>query len=270
MKIYSLLLVKNEEDIIISNLRAAAQWSDKLIVMDNGSTDNTWQIVQDLAKEYPQIIPFAQDSQPFRIGLRALMFNAFKHEMTKDDWWCIRLDADEFFVENPRDFLQKIPHRYKQVWKESIDYQLTEEDIEEFEFVGDFEQDKSKIAYYNKQTWSEIRFLRYSPKHTWDIESRSPVPRGLVYPKKIRTTHYQFRSPQQLQTRFFVRQQAKANNCNSFRHEKGEDYTFYLKKRADLYKDTGSGQYPTEGSRNKHIKKRNIIFKYILTWIGYY
>lgn len=79
MKIYSLLLVKNEEDIIVSNLRAAAQWSDKLIVMDNGSTDNTWQIVQDLAKEYPQIIPFAQDSQPFRIGLRALMFLSLIH-----------------------------------------------------------------------------------------------------------------------------------------------------------------------------------------------
>ena len=109
MKIYSLLLVKNEEDIIVSNLRAAAQWSDKLIVMDNGSTDNTWQIVQDLAKEYPQIIPFAQDSQPFRIGLRALMFNAFKHEMTKDDWWCIRLDADEFLWRIQEIFWQLFP-----------------------------------------------------------------------------------------------------------------------------------------------------------------
>lgn len=41
MKIYSLLLVKNEADIIASILKAAAQWSDKVIVMDNGSTDET-------------------------------------------------------------------------------------------------------------------------------------------------------------------------------------------------------------------------------------
>jgi len=131
MKIYSLLLVKNEADIIASILKAAAQWSDKVIVMDNGSTDETWEIVQQLATEYPQIIPFAKDAQAFQIGLRAVMFDAFKHELTASDWWCIRLDADEFFVENPRDFLATIPKRYKQVCKASIDYCLTHEDVEE-------------------------------------------------------------------------------------------------------------------------------------------
>ena len=45
-KIYSLLLVKNEADIIRTSILAAAQWSDKVIVMDNGSTDGTWEIVQ--------------------------------------------------------------------------------------------------------------------------------------------------------------------------------------------------------------------------------
>ena len=35
------MLVKNEEDIIASTLKAAAEWSDKLIVLDNGSTDRT-------------------------------------------------------------------------------------------------------------------------------------------------------------------------------------------------------------------------------------
>jgi len=88
MKIYSLLLVKNEADIIASILKAAAQWSDKVIVMDNGSTDETWEIVQQLATEYPQIIPFAKDAQAFQIGLRAVMFDAFKHELTASDWWC--------------------------------------------------------------------------------------------------------------------------------------------------------------------------------------
>ena len=105
MKIYSLMLVKNEEDIIASTLKAAVEWSDKLIVLDNGSTDRTWEIVNDMASLRPCIIPFAQDGRPFRIGLRALMFDAFKHEMTDDDWWCISMDADEFYVESPRKFL---------------------------------------------------------------------------------------------------------------------------------------------------------------------
>ena len=42
MKIYSLLVVKNEADIIAHTLTDAARWSDKIIILDNGSTDGTW------------------------------------------------------------------------------------------------------------------------------------------------------------------------------------------------------------------------------------
>ena len=164
MKIYSLMLVKNEEDIIASTLKAAAEWSDKLIVLDNGSTDRTWEIVNDMASLHPCIIPFSQDARPFRIGLRALMFDAFKYEMTDDDWWCIRMDADEFYVESPREFLQSIPKRFKQVSKASIDFHITEEDVAEFEFSGNFETDKDKIRYHNQQTWAEVRFLHHSKR----------------------------------------------------------------------------------------------------------
>ena len=41
-KIYSLLVVKNEGDIIVSSLRDAIRCSDKIIVIDNGSEDDTW------------------------------------------------------------------------------------------------------------------------------------------------------------------------------------------------------------------------------------
>ena len=59
-KIYSLLLVKNESDIIRESLLAAIKWSDKVIVMDNGSTDGTWEIVKEIATQYPTIVPFMQ------------------------------------------------------------------------------------------------------------------------------------------------------------------------------------------------------------------
>ena len=35
-KIYSLLVVKNEGDIIVSSLKDAIRWSDKIIVIDDG------------------------------------------------------------------------------------------------------------------------------------------------------------------------------------------------------------------------------------------
>ena len=102
MKIYSLLVVKNEADIIAHTLTDAARWSDKIIILDNGSTDGTWDIIKELSKKYQNIIPFAQDFGPFHIGLRARMFNAFKEEMTENDGWCYSFDADEFFIENLR------------------------------------------------------------------------------------------------------------------------------------------------------------------------
>jgi glycosyltransferase involved in cell wall biosynthesis len=270
MKIYSLMLVKNEADIIASTLRAAAQWSDKVIVMDNGSTDNTWEIVTALALEFPQIIPFAQDDQPFKIGLRALMFDRFKSELNSDDWWCIRLDADEFFYDSPRSFLSAIPLKYKQVCKASIDFAITPEDVEEFDFFDNFEDNKSKIRYYNPFTWSEIRFLRHSSKLRWNIDKFKPEPCGLTYPAQIKVLHYQFRSPKQMQERFNIRQKARQDGCGSFKHEQGSTWKDYLKLRSELKYWDANAAPEVVGNRNKFNKTHTRVFKSILTFFGYY
>ena len=93
-KIYSLLLVKNEADIIRASLMSAIQWSDKVIIIDNGSTDGTWEIVQELAAQDPRIVAFMQYTGGFHIGLRAKAFRAFRNELTNHDWWCVSFDAD--------------------------------------------------------------------------------------------------------------------------------------------------------------------------------
>ena len=126
-KIYSLLLVKNESDIIRESLLAAIKWSDKVIVIDNGSTDGTWEIVKEIATQYPTVVPFMQYTRGFRIGLRAKAFRAFRQELSCRDWWCVRLDADEFFSEDPREFLAQVPNKYSSIKKQSTDYILTEE-----------------------------------------------------------------------------------------------------------------------------------------------
>ena len=96
-KIYSLLVVKNEGDIIVASLKDAIRWSDKIIVIDNGSYDDTWEKINQMSIVYPQIVPFMRYEGAFHIGLRAKAFHAFKNELTCRDWWCVRLDADEFF-----------------------------------------------------------------------------------------------------------------------------------------------------------------------------
>ena len=227
-KIYSLLLVKNEADIIRASLLAAIEWSDKVIVIDNGSEDGTWEIVQDLSLKHPQIVAFMQYTGGFHIGLRAKAFRAFRHELTHNDWWCVRLDADEFFCEDPRTFLANVPPRYNTIKKESTDYILTKEDIDTHTFTGDFSIDRQYITHYLPEKRKERRFMRHRPWLVWCEKWRYPHPIGRTYKQCIAVDHYQYRSPQQMEKRFRTRKQAKQEGCGSFLHENGTDWTDYL------------------------------------------
>ena len=227
-KIYSLLLVKNESDIIRESLLAAVKWSDKVIVMDNGSTDGTWEIVKEIATQYPTIVPFMQYTGGFRIGLRAKAFHAFRHELSCRDWWCVRLDADEFFSEDPREFLARVSNKYSSIKKQSTDYILTEEDIQAYSFTGKFAEDCTHITHYLPEKRKERRFIRHRPWLIWSERWRYPHPIGCTAKQCIAVAHYQYRSPQQMEKRFNTRQQAKKDGCGSFLHENGTTWKDYL------------------------------------------
>lgn len=235
-KIYSLLLVKNEVDIIRASLCAAAKWSDKVIVMDNGSTDGTWEIVQSMAAENERIVAFMQYTGSFHIGLRAKAFRAFRKDMSRNDWWCVRLDADEFFAEDPRVFLANIPRKYNCVKKLSTDFVLTHEDIKKHKFTGDFSLDRTYITHYLPEQRKERRFMRHSPWLIWNEKWRYPHPMGRTTKECIAVDHYQYRSPQQMEKRYNTRQQAKKDGCGSFLHENGSSWQEYLWDEALLEK----------------------------------
>lgn len=254
MKIYGIVLVKNEADVIESMLLSAKEWCDKILVFDNGSTDGTWDIVKRLAQDCPSVCPYTSDGRPFRNGLRSLMFNDFRHELGPDDWWCLRLDADEFYYDNPREFLSQIPRRFRTVCKASIDYVLTKEDVETQTFEGDFAKDRNKIRHYLPQTWCELRFVRNSRRLHWTIKDKMPSPLGPIYPRQIRVQHYQFRSPQQMARRYEVRQKAKSDGCGSFHHEKGSSWQDYLQTPEGLRYDAGDGRFELDGNRNSFRK----------------
>lgn len=233
-KIYSLLLVKDENDIITASLTDACRWSDKIIVFDNGSTDGTWETIQSLAKQHPQIIPWLRYKGPFHIGLRARAFRAFRHEMTTNDWWCVRLDADEFYPGDVRTFFETLPRRYRVVKKASTDYVLTAEDLTTIPFSGDFEKDRKHITHALPDKRQERRFMRHAPWLCWLERWRYPHPWGRVAPTPIPVDHYQYRSPEQMKQRFETRQQAKADGCGSFKHESGTRWQDYIMTNEEL------------------------------------
>jgi hypothetical protein len=213
-------LVKNESDIIGQTLKAATDWCDFIYVYDNGSDDTTWEQVWDLSKDCPQIVPYKREDKPFRDSLRAEIFNTYRKRARQGDWWC-RLDADEFYIDNPRVFLGQVPGKYTVVWSASLSYYFTDRDLERFRqdpsLYADDVPVEQKCRYYINH-WSEPRFFRYEHNIVWEnggYPARMSWAR--VYPARIRLKHFPYRSPQQIDKRLRTRQPATTDG--QFLHE---------------------------------------------------
>ena len=206
MNIYALCVVKNEADIIRYTLKQAAKWATNIFVLDNGSTDGTWEIIQRLGKKEEKIVPWKQTHEPFYEGIRGELYNQFRHVAKPGDWWCHRLDADEVYGSHPEDFLKNVPSYYDYVAKKSIDYVLTYEDIATIDFESySFEDTVTKIKHVLPHAWIEKRFFRHKLNAVWKENDEVIQLAGMIYPKTIPVKHYQYRSPQQIQQRLDTR-----------------------------------------------------------------
>lgn len=217
MKIFGNCLVKNEADMIVETLRHAAHWCDRMFVFDNGSTDGTWEKVLELARREPRVVPFKSAAVPYRDSLRMDTFNHFRSECGAGDWWC-KLDADELYQDDPREFLAAVPARHHVVWGVNFQFYFTEADAARFaadaHAYPPHTPAEQALRHYRCE-YSETRFFRHRPGLVWD---RGSAPRhlGVVHPRRIRFKHYQYRSPDQIQLRLKTRQEAMASGCGTF------------------------------------------------------
>lgn len=227
MKIHALCILKDEADVVAECLTAAAEWADHLYVLDNGSTDGTWEIVQELATRVPQVVAWKQEAVPFSDGLRARIYEAFKDRAQPGDWWC-RADADEFYVDDPRVFLAKVGREHDVVWTASFSYYFTDRDAEAYaqdpSRYADDVPIEQKIRHYVNH-WGEPRFFRHRPGLTWS-ESEGGFPTFVVssaaYPVRLWVKHFPYRSPQQIERRLVARNAALAGGW--FAHEAIADW----------------------------------------------
>jgi hypothetical protein len=221
MKIHAICLVRNEADVIEECLREAS-WADRIYLYDGASTDGTWELLQRLRSE--RIIPWRSDNTTFREGLRALVFNAFRHEAREGDWWC-QLNGDEFYTEDPRAFLQAVPKAHQVVWGLMIQYYLTPEDVDGgAAWKGQFGEDRERIRYY-RAACAERRFFRHRERLVW---------------------HDTDAWPEQIQMRLDVRRDNRARGFEGWEHAKELDWREKIVARAGLHLDAGNGHFQLE------------------------
>jgi glycosyltransferase involved in cell wall biosynthesis len=238
-RIHSIMLVKNEADVVGHCLTEAVRWSDFVYVYDNGSDDGTWDIVQSMRSE--QIIPFQQNHEPYCEGMRAEVFNRYKDRCGERDWWC-KLDAHEFYADDPRAFLAAVSQHRHTVWGLFIQYYLTNEDLDEIDFTRPCEEVLPQLRYYNAN-YSELRFFRHRDRLVWKTSDAWPGHLGLANERLIRFKHYPYRSPDQIQIRLDVRRAARERGAIGFDTATETHWRSKVASRDGLSYDANDGRY---------------------------
>lgn len=270
-RIHAICLVKNEGDVIAQTLRFASNFCHKIYVFDTGSTDDSWEQVQNSASEV--VIPFRHESVPFYDGLRAQVFNAVRDRFETGDWLYI-LDADEFLAEDPRKAI-RIAEREgaQQVNTAQYNFHFTDLDWQRYqEGLEPFDAPITERRRYYRFTNIEQRLFQIDTALTWLEHTDADNPHGFMTPKgakklkkcsyKLPNCHYQYRDPEQMQMRLETRRAAREVNNHNFIHYRSLDndmnWQRYIVPSQEL------NYYKNDGVFQIRLDERIAIFKDLL------
>jgi hypothetical protein len=256
-KIHCIALTKNEADVVGYCLGEASKWADHIYVYDGASTDGTWDIVKGLKNSC--VIPWKQDSKVFKEGLRAEVFDEFRHLSQDGDWW-VQLNVDEFYPESPREFLARVPRMHNFVWGISVEYFITQDDLNRIDFQQPVQKTLSELRYY-KAVWSEPRCFRYRNGLTWHTDSAWPQHVGIAARERIIFKHFPYRSPNQIQLRLDVRRESRARGFEGWAHASESDWREKIVDKDECSYDLQTGAFEFDPAKlPRHIESFPLRF----------
>jgi len=205
------MVVRDEDDILSQCLAHLLTWIDALYVLDLGSKDSTWEILQNAAVKDRRIIPWKSCPYRFDESLRGYVFDAFRARMRDGDW-VLRLDADEFYQIPPPEFVANHlqPHEscVHLAW---YYFRLTSREVQDYEEgkVAIAEDRRRPIAerrrFYKIPEYAEPRMFRYRASMKWPASRPFPFNAGYVARERIPIRHYPHRDPEQMKKRYRLR-----------------------------------------------------------------
>jgi hypothetical protein len=210
MRYHAILVTRDSNDIIVQSLQEKVKWADQVYVYDTGSTDGTWDMVQEFAREDERVIPFKREAIVFQEGIRAYVFEAFRNRMEQGDW-VVKSDEDEFYHVNPRDFVSEELLKFDSaVWTQTYEFRLTEEEAATQMDGAALRSERcrplaERRRYYVPLAYSEHRMCRYRPHMKWYPTDSFPKNAGIVARARIPMRHYPHRDILQLQQRVRLR-----------------------------------------------------------------
>lgn len=274
MNIHGMLLVKNEADILEWSLAEASRHLDYIYVLDNGSDDGTWELVQSIASANAKVVPLAREVAPFSDALRKRIFLSFRERAREGDWWT-RFDADEIYAESPRARLAEVAPHHHVVFGQFLLYELTRD--EAVRLGGDASLGRPPVIsaancprYYLKSyLHSEARFFRHREGLVWESGSW-PRHMGVHSPIHVLIKHFRYRSPAQIQLRLDTRHAATAAGWPNFAHDNQLTWTEKLRDVSEMFFDAHDGQLATEFETIATSKEPalNVVVKRILHGTG--
>jgi len=208
---HCMLPVRDEADIIGQSLRHLLRWADSIYVFDNGSIDDTWEIVRDFAGKDHRVVPLKKDPVYFSdTHVRGWIFHQARKAMREGDWF-LRVDADEFHHIPPPEFVKTQLRKHETiVWHQYYDFRLTESDVRAWETGKESPADRQRPIEDRRQcftasVYSEPRLCRYRETMRWPLSHSFPYNAGFQARARLPIRHYPHRDPAQLNRRCRLR-----------------------------------------------------------------
>lgn len=228
MKIFSVTIVQNQEDIIEDIIRHHQPLFDDLYIWNIGSEDATTEILKNLESEFSNI-HVKNENRSFSNDLRGEYYLEIKHKYTENDWY-YQLDSDEFLYTDIKRLISKTKNEnigYFRSWH--FNFMYTERD--KSKRIHDYKQ-----LHYYSMNYSEIRAFKNSSLLLWPINDFSVFPLGNILPnnltKKFKCNsqfltiyHYPNRSLEQIRNR--IDQKLKIVNGPIYHEKKNINYRKY-------------------------------------------